>query len=652
MPAPVQLYVYDLSNGLAKQLSLQLTGKQIDGIWHTSVVVFGKEIFYGQGISITSPGQSHHGRPLQAIDMGETALDEETFNEYLEEMRQVYTADKYHLLDNNCNSFTNDCMGFLTGGSIPSWIKDLPADFLSTPFGAALRPTIDNMFRGPAQGGSSAPSSAQPLASSLLQSVAQNATGVQGSTSSYLPTPAATPSPPLAASSSIAGPIQICSNTQHFNNLLSTHKAVIAFFTSHTCPPCRIIEPVFERLASEKASAGVAFAKIDLGSAYGGGQIASVYGVRVTPTFLFFMGGKKTHELKGADAGELKAQVDLLTYQAFPPHPHASLPLRATRSISLEPILFTQSVNFEAVRSRLFSFIDLSALSDERKKSIENSITSTIIPYLKNKADEREGKGKGVNTSISSGAVCEAWRIASKDLIDNLQVKDIFPLADLLRLTLLDNPVAQWCSTTAAASGTSPPHAILERVASALRNEQQIPKPVLLTTLRMAANMFTQTVLARTILVTRSNGHHTSLTTLAISCLLHDDSLVRTAAASLVFNMAAFYQAPRMEALRSGRRGEAEEEGDGEWEVELLSAVLEAIKMEESNEDVLHRLVASLAFLLHLSPFYETQLKPMLEVLEARSTLLAKLEGVEGGFTVSKKEARALLEEVGTKLCG
>ena len=26
--------------------------------------------------------------------MGETAIDEETFNEYLEEMRQHYTADK------------------------------------------------------------------------------------------------------------------------------------------------------------------------------------------------------------------------------------------------------------------------------------------------------------------------------------------------------------------------------------------------------------------------------------------------------------------------------------------------------------------------------------------------------------------------------
>jgi hypothetical protein len=76
MSAPVEVYVYDLSKGLASQLSLQLTGKQIDGVWlvssgmrfmcllttlyrHTSVVVFGKEIFYGQGICEAEPGRSH-----------------------------------------------------------------------------------------------------------------------------------------------------------------------------------------------------------------------------------------------------------------------------------------------------------------------------------------------------------------------------------------------------------------------------------------------------------------------------------------------------------------------------------------------------------------------------------------------------------------
>ena len=83
-----------------------------------------------------------HGRPLQIVDVGETAIDRETFDEYLQEMRVLYTADKvsrrghhisgrlfsplspqYHLLEFNCNSFTNDVVGFLTGNSIPSWIS-------------------------------------------------------------------------------------------------------------------------------------------------------------------------------------------------------------------------------------------------------------------------------------------------------------------------------------------------------------------------------------------------------------------------------------------------------------------------------------------------------------------------------------------------
>lgn len=198
---------------------------------------------------------------------------------------------------------------------------DLPQDFLSTPFGAALRPTIDQMFRRPVPGAAPAPQSYnQPLASSLLQSVANQAAGPSAGQRSYLPTPSATPPSvpsPQPGATTVAGTLQICSNMQHFRQLLASHKAVAAFFTSQTCPPCRVIEPVFERLAEEKASQGFAFVKIDLGGMMSG-QIASTYGVRATPTFLFFLDGQKLDEVKGANVPELKSQVDLLVFQAFP----------------------------------------------------------------------------------------------------------------------------------------------------------------------------------------------------------------------------------------------------------------------------------------------------------------------------------------------
>lgn len=40
------------------------------------------------------PTYGQHGQPLQILDMGETALDEQLFEEYLTEMREHYTADK------------------------------------------------------------------------------------------------------------------------------------------------------------------------------------------------------------------------------------------------------------------------------------------------------------------------------------------------------------------------------------------------------------------------------------------------------------------------------------------------------------------------------------------------------------------------------
>ncbi|KAF5330261.1 hypothetical protein D9758_014462, partial [Tetrapyrgos nigripes] len=287
--APVKLYVYDLSNGLAKQLSLAWTGRQIDGIWHTSIVVFSKEVFYGQGINITAPGKSHHGQPLDIIDLGDTDIDEETFNEYLDDIKTQYSAENYHLLgpftspfallgaqdcsDFNCNSFTNDCATFLTGNPIPDYIKDLPTDFLSTPFGAALRPTIDNMYRRPT--GNTPPSQVPPatdpaLAASLLQAVAAQAQQGQSSSS-----PNMNRQQPLQATESLTGALHPCTNSASFSNLLRTHKAVVACFSNViTCPPCRVIAPIYEQLAHEKGvktagGRGAAFTKIDLSQSSG-----------------------------------------------------------------------------------------------------------------------------------------------------------------------------------------------------------------------------------------------------------------------------------------------------------------------------------------------------------------------------------------------
>jgi len=49
----VQLYVYDLSQGLARMMSQGLLGIHIDAVYHTSLVFGGVEYFYGAGVQTT-----------------------------------------------------------------------------------------------------------------------------------------------------------------------------------------------------------------------------------------------------------------------------------------------------------------------------------------------------------------------------------------------------------------------------------------------------------------------------------------------------------------------------------------------------------------------------------------------------------------------
>ncbi|KZT11835.1 DUF862-domain-containing protein [Laetiporus sulphureus 93-53] len=658
MTAKVELYVYDLSNGLARQLSGQLTGRQIDGIWHTSVVVFEREIFYGQGILETRPGQSHHGRPLEVIDMGETAIDEDIFNEYLNEMRQHYTADKYHLLEFNCNSFTNDVIGFLTGGSIPPRIKDLPSDFLSTPFGAALRPTIDAMFRRPTPGATPTPTTLQPspaaaeaaiaaspnpgLAASLLQAVASQA---------FSPSApgAAAAAAPSASTSTVSAPVHICTNRASLHSLLHQHRAVIVFFTSATCGSCKMVEPVFEELAYAKTHGAnadkIAFVKVDMdmGTSH---EVGAEWGIRATPTFFFFLDGKKVGEIKGANAPELRSQVDLLLFQAFPPHPHTQLSLPAVETLSTNPILFSQTPSLDNLVAKLASFVDALPPSPEVAAAKEKLSKSFPI-YLKARFPPANSGVQPPKNLSANPQLISMWAGATATLASVLPVAQLFPLIDLWRLALLDEPVSSWCAT--ATPVVNAVHIFLDKAVEAL-NGSPTARNTILVVLRMLSNAFANTTLTKSLL--SATGKRAETTNVLVSSLLHGDAAVRTAAASLAFNVAAFLQKGRVDKMKGVSPSAGELEEDGEWEFELVSAVLQAISNEVQSEEVVHRLTASLAFLLRLSPTYDTQIVPLLESLQARDTLKGKLQrGGCGEQGVQKKEVRNLVVEVAEKLC-
>lgn len=134
----VKLYVYDLSRGMAKVYAPMLLGRNLEGVWHSSLVVHGREIYFGQGISRVQPGTTHLGQPQKVIDLGTTELPMDVIEEYLEEIGTEWTADRYHLFHNNCNDFSDALAEFLVGRGIPDDIKGVARTVAGTPFGQML----------------------------------------------------------------------------------------------------------------------------------------------------------------------------------------------------------------------------------------------------------------------------------------------------------------------------------------------------------------------------------------------------------------------------------------------------------------------------------------------------------------------------------
>ncbi|XP_033100206.1 uncharacterized protein LOC117103706 [Anneissia japonica] len=147
----VKLYVYDLTKGIARSMSQAFLGKQLDGIWHTSIVVFAREYFYGGGgIESCRPCGTILGNPDSVLDLGETYLDYPLFYEYMSNLREeMFCGEKYNLFEHNCNTFSNEVAQFLTGNEIPDYITGLPQEILTTPLGALIKPLIDSMSANP-----------------------------------------------------------------------------------------------------------------------------------------------------------------------------------------------------------------------------------------------------------------------------------------------------------------------------------------------------------------------------------------------------------------------------------------------------------------------------------------------------------------------
>jgi len=139
------LYIYDISKGMAKQFSPMFLGKTIDGIWHTGIVAFGDEWYFGNdGINYCQPKGTILGEPNEIIHLGRTELNQDDFLEIIRQMSEsTYKLGSYNLLEHNCNNFSHDLSLLLVGKPIPSHIIDLPKEIMNTSIGPMLRPLLE-----------------------------------------------------------------------------------------------------------------------------------------------------------------------------------------------------------------------------------------------------------------------------------------------------------------------------------------------------------------------------------------------------------------------------------------------------------------------------------------------------------------------------
>lgn len=88
-------------------------------------------------------------------------------------------------------------------------------------------------------------------------------------------------------------------DSQNFDSsLANTDLPVLVDFYGEGCGPCRMMAPVIDQIAADRAERAVV-TKLDAGAAY---EIASRFGVTAVPTFMVFKKGQVVATARGAQS--------------------------------------------------------------------------------------------------------------------------------------------------------------------------------------------------------------------------------------------------------------------------------------------------------------------------------------------------------------
>ncbi|KAM0147426.1 hypothetical protein ACHAPG_010588 [Botrytis cinerea] len=479
----VQLYIYDLSKGLARNMSAAFLGVQIDAIYHTSVVFEGIEYTYDGGVKTVKPGETHLGKPLQILELGKTDLPMDVILEYLDSLKEIYTFEAYDLWKHNCNNFSNDFATFLVGQGIPEYITNLPETVLNTPFGRMIQPhfddyvTLNTMNNG-----------------GLL--------GIQN-----------TEDPQQQASMS---QVRHAQTSTELNNLLNSakKKCAVIFFTSHSCAPCKPLYPVFEQLAKDAGRKAV-FIIVDIARSY---EIATRYSVTATPSFATYLQGEEEKRWAGADVASLQQNVGLLVQMAFPPHGHESLRLPALRAPNMLPVIYTKVPPLEKLKAKMGPAADIPAVKG-------------VLHFVS------EGQSKPAAQTHLPDLDAFSWFL--REAPSKLPAEVLFTIVDVLRCALVDPRLSGYYAEEKS-------HKTIAPLFSHINSLKDCAYSLRLVALQAGCNLFTSPLYPQHILgcPTLTNPLVQLITTSLLDDTHHN---VRVAAASLAFNMAFANSSLRIE---------------------------------------------------------------------------------------------------------
>lgn len=145
----VWLYQYDISNGLAAWAAPVAMFQSVEGIWHTGIVVFGKEYWYGGQCFESKPETTPFGVPKKRSYLGATLCTQaELWDKMDRELCREYTRESYDVLQHNCNHFSDEVAMFLLNKHIPDEVRLQAQQFAESLSVHTLRPVLNRWLGG------------------------------------------------------------------------------------------------------------------------------------------------------------------------------------------------------------------------------------------------------------------------------------------------------------------------------------------------------------------------------------------------------------------------------------------------------------------------------------------------------------------------